>query len=138
PMPWPRPRTSRIRSSNPRPAALRSRGSRPSGGATGEPPSASSRRFGTKASRRPGSESSRRRPEPAIVRESMTEATPLDDYPAHDASDVVLRSGSTLRLRPIRREDAAALLDFERRLPDDSVYFQFFGIHGVDAKAAKA
>ena len=58
----------------------------------------------------------------------MTDAAPSSpDYPAHEASDVVLRSGSTLRLRPIRREDAAALLDFERRLPADSVYFRFFG-----------
>ena len=68
----------------------------------------------------------------------MTDATSAPDYPAHEASDVVLRSGSTLRLRPIRREDAAALLDFQRRLPADSVYFQFFGVHGPDARAAAA
>ena len=68
----------------------------------------------------------------------MTDAAPSPEYPAHDASDVVLRSGSTLRLRPIRREDAAALLDFQGRLPADSVYFQFFGTHGPDAHAADA
>jgi succinyl-CoA synthetase alpha subunit/GNAT superfamily N-acetyltransferase len=59
-----------------------------------------------------------------------------EDYPAHEASDVVLRSGSTLRLRPVRRSDAAALLDFERRLPADSVYFRFFGIDRPDATTA--
>ncbi len=59
-----------------------------------------------------------------------------EDYPAHEASDVVLRTGSTLRLRPIRRADALALLDFERRLAGDSVYFRFFGIDRPDARTA--
>jgi acetyl coenzyme A synthetase (ADP forming)-like protein len=57
-------------------------------------------------------------------------------YPAWEESDVVLRSGSTLRLRPIRTGDAAALLDFEERLPGDSPYFGFLGIDGPDVEAA--
>ena len=54
-------------------------------------------------------------------------------YPAEEERDVVLRSGSTLRLRPIRTEDAAALLAFYRRLSSDSLYFRFFSLPNVDA-----
>jgi hypothetical protein len=68
----------------------------------------------------------------------MIDSDPAPDYPAHEASDVVLRSGSTLRLRPIRREDADALRDFEQRLPSGSVYFRFFGADGPDPKTAAA
>lgn len=64
-------------------------------------------------------------------------ATP-EDYPAHEASDVVLRSGSTLRLRPVRASDAAALAEFQGRLPADSVYFHFFGARGPDGATARA
>ncbi|HYX22106.1 MAG TPA: hypothetical protein VFA98_14790, partial [Thermoanaerobaculia bacterium] len=66
------------------------------------------------------------------------ERTPPDEYPAHEASDVVLRSGSTLRLRPVRAEDAPALLEFQKRLPADSVYFRFFGAAGASAASAQA
>src|SRR5512135_2572845 len=55
------------------------------------------------------------------------ERAAVDEYPAHEASDVVLRSGSTLRLRPVRPDDWSALADFQRRLPRESVYFRFFG-----------
>ncbi len=48
-------------------------------------------------------------------------------YPAEEESDVVLRSGSTIRLRPIRPADAEALLVFERGLPPETAYFRFFG-----------
>ena len=60
------------------------------------------------------------------------------DYPAHEASDVVLRSGSTLRLRPVRPEDWSALLEFQRRLPPDSVYFRFFGAAAATPDLARA
>ncbi len=76
-------------------------------------------------------------PDPTSPDSRQTPAT-LEEYPAHEASDVVLRSGSTLRLRPIRRTDASALLDFERRLPADSAYFRFFGIDRPDAATAAA
>ena len=46
------------------------------------------------------------------------------------------RSGSTLRLRAIRTEDAAALLAFYRRLSPDSLYFRFFSLPNVDAEKA--
>ena len=61
-----------------------------------------------------------------------------EDYPAHEASDVVLRSGSTLRLRPVRPEDAAALAAFQARLPADSVYFRFFGAAAPSVETARA
>jgi len=68
---------------------------------------------------------------------SRSSAAP-EDYPAHEAADVVLRSGSTLRLRPIRPEDATPLSEFQGRLPADSVYFRFFGAKGPDAATARA
>jgi acetyl coenzyme A synthetase (ADP forming)-like protein len=57
-------------------------------------------------------------------------------YPAEEERDVVLRTGSTLRLRPIRTEDAAALLELYRRLSPDSLYFRFFALPNVDAAKA--
>ena len=58
-------------------------------------------------------------------------------YPIEEERDVILRSGSTLRLRPIRPEDAPALLAFYRRLSPDSLYFRFLSIPNVDAKRAE-
>jgi len=60
----------------------------------------------------------------------------VQPYPSYEERDVVLRSGSTLRLRPIRREDAAALLAFYARLSQDSLYFRFFSPTRVDEAAA--
>jgi acetate---CoA ligase (ADP-forming) len=40
--------------------------------------------------------------------------------------DVVLRDGTTLRLRPLASDDAAALQRFLEQLSPDSVYFRFF------------
>ncbi|HEV8486058.1 MAG TPA: GNAT family N-acetyltransferase [Blastocatellia bacterium] len=47
-------------------------------------------------------------------------------YPAGYESDIVLRDGSTLRLRPIRPDDARGLMELHRRLSPKSVYFRFF------------
>ena len=60
----------------------------------------------------------------------------VEAYPAHEERDVVLRSGSTLRLRPIRADDAAKLFDFYGRLSPDSLYFRFFAPSRVDSAAA--
>jgi acetate---CoA ligase (ADP-forming) len=57
-------------------------------------------------------------------------------YPQEEERDVVLRSGSTLRLRPIRMLDAPALLAFYQRLSPDSLYFRFFSLPRVDAERA--
>ena len=63
---------------------------------------------------------------------------PRAAYPAHEESDVVLKSGSTLRLRPVRPEDAAQLLAFYKRLSPDSLYFRFFSIPRLDVKKAES
>lgn len=47
-------------------------------------------------------------------------------YPTNLASDVVLRDGSTVGLRPVRPEDAPVLLDFFRSLDERSLAFRFF------------
>ena len=57
-------------------------------------------------------------------------------YPADEEREVILRTGSTLRLRPIRTEDAEALLAMYRRLSPDSLYFRFFALPNVDAARA--
>jgi RimJ/RimL family protein N-acetyltransferase len=49
-------------------------------------------------------------------------------YPAQYESDVVLRDGSTLHLRPIRPDDAEALLALHDRLSLQSQKFRFFGL----------
>jgi acetyl coenzyme A synthetase (ADP forming)-like protein len=49
-------------------------------------------------------------------------------YPAQYESDVVLRDGSTLRLRPMRPGDADALQAFHERLSQESLRFRFFGV----------
>ncbi|MBS1844013.1 MAG: GNAT family N-acetyltransferase [Actinobacteria bacterium] len=48
------------------------------------------------------------------------------NYPAHLASDVVLRDGSTVSLRPVRPDDAPLLLDFFGSLDERSLAFRFF------------
>ena len=44
-----------------------------------------------------------------------------------ESVDVILRDGSTLRLRPPGRDDADALLDFFRGLSERSLYLRFHG-----------
>ena len=47
-------------------------------------------------------------------------------YPGNLASDVVLRDGSTVTLRPLRPEDEGALLAFFESLDERSLAFRFF------------
>ena len=49
-------------------------------------------------------------------------------------ADVVLRDGSTMRLRPPALEDAEALLGFFRGLSDQSLYRRFHGHPSVDER----
>jgi acetate---CoA ligase (ADP-forming) len=46
---------------------------------------------------------------------------------ATDVADVILRDGRTLRLRPPRKDDAAALLEFFGGLSEQSLYRRFHG-----------
>jgi len=48
------------------------------------------------------------------------------DYPAHLESDVVLRTGRTLHIRPVRAEDRQRLIDFYARLSPASLHARFF------------
>jgi acetyl coenzyme A synthetase (ADP forming)-like protein len=47
--------------------------------------------------------------------------------------DVILRDGSTLRLRAPAHDDAGALLAFFERLSEHSLYLRFHGVRRVDA-----
>jgi acetate---CoA ligase (ADP-forming) len=49
-------------------------------------------------------------------------------------ADVVLRDGSTMRLRAPVRDDAHALLSFFERLSEESLYLRFHGHPSVDAR----
>lgn len=59
-------------------------------------------------------------------------------YPAHREADVVLRDGSTVRLRPVRDEDEAALRELFAGLGDRSLAFRFFsGAVNLDEAAQR-
>ena len=59
-------------------------------------------------------------------------------YPVEFESDVVLRDGSTLRLRPVRPEDEAGLLRFFQALSPESLYFRFMAVPRIDEHRVKA
>jgi acetate---CoA ligase (ADP-forming) len=56
-------------------------------------------------------------------------------YPAHRAADVALRSGASIRLRPLCPDDERALLAFIVGLSDESRGFRFFS-GAADLRAA--
>jgi len=47
-------------------------------------------------------------------------------YPEHLVDGATLRDGTSVRVRPIRAEDEPAVVDFHRRLSEQSVYSRFF------------
>ncbi|TDE88935.1 GNAT family N-acetyltransferase [Occultella glacieicola] len=66
---------------------------------------------------------------PAASEPVADDATPAPEepqYPAHWEADVVLRDGSTARIRPIRPDDADALQRFHARQSPESTYLRFF------------
>ncbi|MDQ1480565.1 MAG: hypothetical protein QOI44_1426, partial [Actinomycetota bacterium] len=48
------------------------------------------------------------------------------EYPRQWENDVVLTDGGTVRVRPVRADDEAAVLALYERLSDESVYLRFF------------
>ena len=56
---------------------------------------------------------------------------------AHDPTDVILRDGSTLRLRAPLAADADALLEFFAQLSDESRYKRFHGFPNLSPKLAE-
>ena len=61
----------------------------------------------------------------------------LDTAPAVVAEDVVLRDGSTLRLRPTVPGDADLLLRFFERLSPESRYLRFQGARRIDERVVE-
>ncbi|HEY6843001.1 MAG TPA: GNAT family N-acetyltransferase, partial [Thermoanaerobaculia bacterium] len=59
----------------------------------------------------------------------------MQTYPDHLESDVVLRTGRTLRLRPVRPEDREQLVRFYARLSSDSLHSRFFDSRTPEAAA---
>ena len=51
-----------------------------------------------------------------------------DPYPAHRETDVVLRDGSTMHLRPARPDDRAAVEDYLLRLSPESRRLRFWAV----------
>jgi acetate---CoA ligase (ADP-forming) len=60
-------------------------------------------------------------------------------YPAHREADVVLKDGSTVRIRPIRAEDREAVLRFLQGLSAESRWLRFFaGFSNLERVAEQA
>jgi acetyl coenzyme A synthetase (ADP forming)-like protein len=54
------------------------------------------------------------------------------EYPAHLESDVVLRNGRTLRIRPVRPDDAEGLKRMFGNLSRESLYSRFFDLRTAE------
>jgi acetyl coenzyme A synthetase (ADP forming)-like protein len=61
--------------------------------------------------------------------------TVIETYPEHLESDVVLLTGRTLRLRPVRHEDRDHLIRFYTRLSPDALHARFFDSRTPEAAA---
>src|SRR5262245_2678874 len=57
-------------------------------------------------------------------------------HPSDLESDVVLRDGTTLRLRPVRPADAQEVLGLLERMSPQSLYYRFMEVPRVDLKRA--
>lgn len=60
----------------------------------------------------------------------------MKPYPAQYESDVVVKDGSTLYLRPMKTADEGAVLDFFRRLTPESLHYRFFTTPRLDLSTA--
>jgi len=62
---------------------------------------------------------------------------PVGLYPADLESDVVLRDGLTVCLRPVRRDDADRVLAMLGELSERSIYSRFMGLPHLDVEQAR-
>ena len=62
---------------------------------------------------------------------------PVLAYPSDVESDIILRDGTTVRLRPVREADAAAALAFFEQLSERSLYYRFMMIPHLDLVEAR-
>ena len=58
----------------------------------------------------------------------MTGTISAVSYPSHLEFDVVMRTGRTIRVRPVRSSDAPGLLDLFRRLSPEALHARFFSL----------
>ncbi|MDQ1378271.1 MAG: hypothetical protein QOE15_2444 [Acidimicrobiaceae bacterium] len=56
-------------------------------------------------------------------------ATAAASYPTELVVDALAADGTVVRIRPIRPDDAAALVEFHRRLSPETVHLRFFSAH---------
>jgi len=64
---------------------------------------------------------------------------PVIQYPADIASDTILRDGTTVHVRAVRDDDAAAVLALFGQLSERSLYYRFMTVPRIDlAEARKA
>lgn len=66
-------------------------------------------------------------PAPTCFEAMASQPVARENVHVADVVDVILRDGSTLRLRPPARGDAEAILDFFRTLSKQSLYMRFHG-----------
>ncbi|HSC28344.1 MAG TPA: GNAT family N-acetyltransferase [Vicinamibacterales bacterium] len=62
----------------------------------------------------------------------------VSSYPSEYDSDVVLRDGTTLHLRPIRPDDDAGLLEMFSRMSQESLYYRFMSVPRMDLQKMSA
>jgi len=60
------------------------------------------------------------------------------EYPVQFESDVVLRTGRTMHIRPVRPEDRERLIDFYTRLSPASLHARFFAVLRPETAAASS
>ena len=60
---------------------------------------------------------------------ALTELFVRGRYPSELETDIVLRTGRTVRLRPVRPDDAVKLDAFHHHLSSDSIYRRYFSFH---------
>ena len=78
------------------------------------------------------------RESPVVPASPSPGIAPPSGVPEGYESDVVLKNGSTLHLRPVRPDDAPRLMAFMRGLSPDSLYLRFMGMPHLDLAQAES